>query len=32
MNKNKGRIKLVLGGSGYGKTTLVLDDVIKRIL
>lgn len=30
MEKNKGAIRLVLGGSGYGKTTFVLENVIKE--
>ena len=30
MDKNKGSIRLVLGGSGYGKTTYVLDKAISE--
>ncbi len=30
MDKNKGSIRLVLGGSGYGKTTYVLDKAIRE--
>lgn len=30
MEKNKGSVRLVLGGSGYGKTTYVLENVIRE--
>lgn len=30
MDKNKGMVRLVLGGSGYGKTEYVLKSVIKE--